>query len=191
MRTALLAAALLLAPALRGAEAALLSPSAQSREDFVAASASGLDASLSLLDGGPLTHALHALALSGTAMRLLLDPAQADTRREGAALAQLTPTAQVRWLPRAGSPMRRLLRPDAQLLWRGGAEPSRADGALSAARQRFDADWARAAQSLPEAQRLEDELKRLPDPSEGTPHLSRRKDAVDRSKDDADPEDQR
>lgn len=162
------------------AASAALSPTAQAPESF-AAEAASLDALLGRLDGGALTQALRALALKGAPLRLLLDPAQAETRREGLALSRLTPSAQVRWLEGAGKPLRRLLSPAGQLLWRPGNDASRADDGLARARKRFEREWQGAALSLPEGQRLEDELHGLPDPRVGVPHLSRRRDAVDRS----------
>ncbi len=68
-----------------------------------------LDAELSLLDGGPLSLALGQAAARGVHLRLLLDPREGDTRFEGAALAALSPSVEVRWslvgrrAPAAGS----------------------------------------------------------------------------------------
>jgi hypothetical protein len=182
------AAAPTVTPAATAVSDAPLSPSAQAPEAF-AAGAEALDAQLGVLDGGVLTQALRGLARKGAPLRLLLDPAQRGTRREGQALAQLSPSAQVRWLEGAGQPLRRLLSPVGQLVWRAGEDAARADGGLAKARERFEHAWAAAKKRLPESQRLEDELRGLPDPREGVPHLSRRRDAVDRSAPgDAEPE---
>lgn len=192
--TAVLAMLLALpAVALRSADGSPqpLSPAAApSAEDFVAGSAEGLDAVLSLLDGGALTQALRKLARSGAPLRLILDPAHAESRREGAALAALTPSAQLRWAEGAGQPLRRLIgRQGSQLVWRAGKAPSRADGAHGLAQGRFEAAWQAATAELPAGLRLEDELKRLPDPSEDQPHFIRRREAAAREEDHANPQD--
>lgn len=189
---AVLGLCLALAGAGSGAEQAQgLSPSAQELpEAYVARCSVGLDAELGLLDGGTLTQALRGLVAQGVTVRLLLDPASLDTRREGQALAALSASAQVRWSPKAGRPIRRLIgAQQEQMLWRSGAGPSRADGAWRAAESRFEAEWAKATPDLPEALRLEDELKRLPDPTEDQPHFIRRKDAAAREDSHADDQD--
>lgn len=149
-------------------------PTAQA---FVAAAVQGLDAELRLLDGGNLTKALRDLALGGAPLRVLLDPSLESSRREGARLAALGPTVQVRWLEGSGTPVRRLLSADGHLAWRPGRPPGRSDATLPLARERFARAWERALRAPPEGLLLEDELKGLPDPSEGTPRIIRRREA--------------
>lgn len=176
MRAALLALAL--TAGLGAAEPAPLSPTAApGPEAFVAECGEGLDAELSYLDGGTLTQALRALALKGAPLRLLLDPATIETRREGSALAGLTPTTQVHWQDRAGKPLRRLIGRHGQWAWRAGLGGSRADGARDLAAQRFEAAWTVASPGLPEGLALEDELRGMPDPSEDQPRIIRRREA--------------
>lgn len=195
MIKALLMGAFLAAPLPAEDVAALaVSATVESAEAFALSQSAGLDADLSLLDGGSLTQALRSLALQGVPLRAILDPTLSDTRREGSALGALTPTAQVRWLVGAGKPLRRLIGREKQLLWRPGADPSRADGAREAALQRFEAAWTAAAAGLPEALSLEDELQKLPDPSEAQPRIIRRREAGARQEsenEDEDPADQR
>jgi hypothetical protein len=171
-----------------------LSPSAraESPEAFIAAAVARLDAELGLLDGGSLTGALKDQAASGRPLRLLLDPGNPETRREGSALAALSPSVQVRWMESAGRPHRRLLVDGArQMLWRPGGDATRADAAVEVALQRFEAAWAAAMTSLPSHLRLEDQLQSLPDPREQTPHIIRRKDSATKEatthEDDQDP----
>lgn len=178
MKAAFLALALVLAAGLGAAEPAPLSPTAApGPEAFLPECGDGLDAELSYLDGGTLTQALRALAQTGAPLRLLLDPTTVETRREGAALARLTPSTQVHWLEGAGKPLRRLVGRHGQWAWRAGQSGSRADGARDLAAQRFEAAWAAAAAALPEGLALEDELSGMPDPSEGQPRIIRRKEA--------------
>jgi hypothetical protein len=159
-------------------------------EAFIAAAEQGLAAELGLLDGGSLTRALRRAALQGRPVRLLLDPGALETRREGVDLAALTPTVQVRWMERAGSPLRRLIGRDGkQLLWRAVAPAQRADAAHAVAIKRFEDAWAAAAEALTEEQGLEVELKRLPDPSETEPHFIRRREIGAREESHADPSD--
>lgn len=175
--TALLLGLAALTAGLGASQPQALSPAAKTPEDF-SASVRGLDAELGLLDGGSLTQALRKLAGEGRPLRLLLDPSSAATRREGAALAALTPSTQVRWKKGAGRPLRRLLSHDGGLLvWKAWAPPERADGVRPQALQRFEQDWVLASSELPEDLNLEDELKRLPDPSVNEPHIIRRREA--------------
>lgn len=163
----------------------------ETSEAYVGRCKQGLDAELGLLDGGTLTQALRRLAAQGTPLRLLLDPDAMETRREGESLLALTPSTQIRWSGKAAHPFRRLLGAQhEQLLWKAGTEPSRADGAWGIALKRFELDWAAATPDLPEALRLEDELHRLPDPTESQPHFIRRKEGASKEaghEDDQDP----
>lgn len=163
---------------------------AESSEAYAARCSGGLDAELGLLDGGTLTQALRRLALQGAPLRVLLDPSALETRREGEALLALTPSVQVRWSGKAAHPFRRLLGAQKeQLLWKAGSEPSRADAVWDFASKRFEAAWAAATPDLPEALRLEDELRRLPDPTESQPHFIRRKEGASREADHEDDQD--
>lgn len=148
---------------------------------FIASAAKSVDAELALLDGGPLSAALLDAARNGRSLRLLLDPSQLSTRLQGVALQNASPTAQVRWKPRAGKKQRRLIADGTGLLTWGPAQANRVDGgveALQQAGQRFERLWGQAAQQLPEGQRLDDALQALPDPRENAPHFIRRREAT-------------
>jgi hypothetical protein len=171
--------------------AAATATTGQSAAEAVSKAARSLDAELSLLDGGPLSLALRQAAREGRRMRLLLDPAESDTRAEGAALAAVSPTVQVRWSRAAGVPFRWILADgDLALAWdaEAGAR-NRADRALREAcsRTRFDQAWAQASQGLPEGMRLSDQLHALPDPRVADPHYIRRRQGSEDGEDHADP----
>jgi hypothetical protein len=152
---------------------------AETPEGFLGSVSAGLDGELGLLDGGELTQALQQLAREGRGLRLLLDPKVISTREAGQALAGLSPTVQVRWLPGAGNPRRRLLADGARHLhWKAGEAPWRADGAFGVALARFETAWQKAQLDLPDEQKLADELLRLPDPSEKAPHFKARREGV-------------
>jgi hypothetical protein len=157
----------------------------------VSRSTASLDAELAQLDGGPLTQALESAARQGRRLRLVLDPRQRPTRQEGSALSALSPTVEIRWRKGAGRPLRWLLSDGALALAWDPASGARApgDGALAALnRERFELRWAQASADLPEGLRLDDQLKSLPDPSEGQPHYIRRRQGAGAGDDDhADP----
>jgi hypothetical protein len=157
----------------------------------VSAAARSLDAELSLLDGGPLSLALGQAARRGRRLRLLLDPRESDTRAEGAALAALSPSVQVRWSLAAGEPLRWILADgDLAMAWDAEAGPrDRSDRGLRAAcsQARFDQAWSQASAGLPEGMRLTDQLHALPDPRVADPHYIRRRQGSEDGEDHADP----
>src|SRR5665213_1150365 len=121
----------------------------------------GVDALLGSLGGGPLTLALFQAAREGRRERLLLDPQDADSREQGALLAALTPTAQVRW----GGPFRyrrRWMLMDAveQVAWYPGGIP--VGITASAALGHFERAWDLAGRSLSPELYLRDQLNALP-----------------------------
>jgi hypothetical protein len=123
-------------------------------------------------------------------LRLLLDPRQRATRLQGMALRSISATVQVRWSRGAGKPQRWLLADGAlALAWDAKAGALRpGDAALPALTlERFERDWSKAAAELPEGQRLDDQLKALPDPTEGQPHFIRRRQGAGHGAENADP----
>ena len=163
----------------------------QAAAQAVSAAARSLDAELSLLDGGPLSLALGDAARQGRRLRLLLDPRESDTRAEGAALAALSPTVQVRWSRAAGEPLRWILA-DGSLALAWGADAAARDGSGRALREecsqaRFDRAWDQASASLPMGLRLSDQLHALPDPRVADPHYIRRRQGAEDGEDHADP----
>lgn len=184
MRGAFLALLLALgaAPGLRAADAPQslsMGAAAETAEAFVAASRGGLDAELGFLDGGSLTQALLAAAKTGLPMRLLIDPTERSSREAGYALQAASATAQVRWSRNAGRPQRHLLSDGSRHMhWRAGTDPWRADATYALALDRFEKAWKNAEETLPQAQLLEDDLQRLPDPSEKDPHFIRRREGA-------------
>jgi hypothetical protein len=163
----------------------------QSAARAVSAAARSLDAELSLLDGGPLSLALEQAARRGRHLRLLLDPREADTRAEAAALASLSPGVEVRWSLAAGEPLRWITADGAlALAWDAGAGlRDTHDPALREAcgRTSFDRSWSKASAGLPEGVRLADQLHALPDPRESDPHYIRRRQGSEDGEDHADP----
>jgi hypothetical protein len=157
----------------------------------VSSAARSLEAELSLLDGGPLSLALAQAAHRGLKLRLLLDPRESETRAEGASLAGLSPTVQVRWSLAAGQPLRWILADgDLALAW--DADAGLRDRGQRALRQAcspagFDRAWALASDGLPLGLRLSDQLHALPDPRVADPHYIRRRQGSEDGEDHADP----
>ena len=157
----------------------------------VSQAARSLDAELSLLDGGPLSAALGRAARQGRRLRLILDPRESETRAQGAVLAALSPSVEVRWRSAAGEPLRWMLADGALALAWGGLDGPRGPGDpgphADFTRQRFERAWSRASLTLPESLRLSDQLHALPDPSVADPHYIRRRQGADDGEDHADP----
>jgi hypothetical protein len=163
----------------------------QAAARVVSAAARSLDADLSLLDGGPLSVALGQAARQGLRLRLLLDPRESDTRAEGAVLAALSPSVEVRWSVAAGEPLRWILA-DGNLAMAWDAQAGardRSDPGLraSCSQSRFDQAWSKASAGLPEGMRLTDQLHALPDPRVEDPHYIRRRQGSEDGEDHADP----
>jgi hypothetical protein len=163
----------------------------QSAALAVSGATRSLDAELSLLNGGPLSLALRQAARQGRRLRLLLDPREDDTRAEGAALAALSPSVQVRWSRAAGEPLRWILA-DGSLALAWDADSGardRSDRALrdACSQAQFDQAWSQASPGLPEGMRLSDQLHALPDPRVADPHYIRRRQGSEDGEDHADP----
>jgi|GEM_PF-2892692 hypothetical protein len=162
----------------------------QSAALAVSEAARSLDAQLSLLDGGPLSLALEQAARRGRHLRLLLDPREADTRAEGAALAALSPSVEVRWSSSAGEPLR-WISADGALALAWDAEAGLRDIHQPALREAcgqssFDKSWSKASPGLPLGLRLADQLHALPDPRVADPHYIRRRQGSEDGEDHAD-----
>jgi hypothetical protein len=141
--------------------------------DAVESGTAEVDAELGSLSGGPLTLALTLAARQGRLLRILLDPADPGARVQGPLLADISPTARVRWLGGLRTARRWMdISGIGQRSWRSGGRPSARPS--RSAPEHFERAWAVADLHLPRAQNLFEQLQSLPDPREETPHYVRR-----------------